>query len=152
MGQLPPARLIPGRPFLRCGVDFCGSFTLRSMLARGSPQYKTYVAVFVCFTTKAIHLDVVSSLTTAAFIATLERFTGRRGKPVEIFSGNGTNFIGTDKGLARFLQTGTAEAQNDAISSHLSKQGIQWSFMPPAAPHFGGLWEAGALGDLSNIT
>ena len=39
---------------------------------------KSYVAVFVCFSSKAIHLELVSDLTTDAFMASLKRFIARR--------------------------------------------------------------------------
>ena len=44
--------------------------------------------------TKAVHIEVVSDLTTEAFIGALKRFTARRGKPSNIYSDNATNFVG----------------------------------------------------------
>lgn len=58
---------------------------------------KGYVAVFVCFSTKALHLEIVSSLTTEAFLAALSRFTARRGLCARLVSDNGTNFVGASR-------------------------------------------------------
>ena len=59
MGSLLADRFVTHRPFLISGIDFCGPF-LTTHLARGNPLYKTYVAVYVCFSSKAIHLELVS--------------------------------------------------------------------------------------------
>ena len=116
---------------------------MRVLKGRGQKQFKSYVAVFVCFTTRAIHLELVTSLSTSAFIAALRRFMGRRGQPAEIRSDCGTNFVGTRKEL-RELQAFLTHPDNDeAFSNSLSKNGVKWSLNPPSAPHFGGIWEAG---------
>lgn len=71
---------------------------------RGRKTHKTYVALFICFSTKAIHLEAVNELSTAAFLAALRRFIGRRGRPRTIYSDNGTNFIGADRELREVYQ------------------------------------------------
>jgi len=69
----------------------------------GPPRSKTitkgYIAIFVCFVTKAVHTDVVTILTTEAFLAALRRFNALRGKPWTIFPDNVTNFQGAANGL-----------------------------------------------------
>ena len=52
------------------------------------------------FATKAVYLEVVSDLTSAAFIGALKRFVGRRGCPEKIYSDNAANFIGTSNSLS----------------------------------------------------
>lgn len=107
------------------------------------------MCIFVCFCTKAVHLELVSSLTTEAFLATLKRFIARRGKPSDIFSDNGTNFVGAVKEMRevkRFL-LGT----EDFLKSNLRNEQIEWHFMPPRSPNFGGLWEAGVKSVKSHI-
>ncbi|XP_048004299.1 uncharacterized protein LOC125240447 [Leguminivora glycinivorella] len=63
MGALPSARVTPGRAFIRSGVDYAGPINLRTTKGRGHRSYKGYVCLFVCMVTKAIHLEVVSDLT-----------------------------------------------------------------------------------------
>ena len=95
--------------------------------------------MFVCFSTKACHLEAVSDLTTDAFIAALRRFVSRRGKPAVIQSDNGTNFVGADKELRTLLAQENSQTQ---LVEAMATQGITWKFIPPGSPHFGGLWEA----------
>ena len=92
MGQLPSARVTPSLPFSVCGVDYAGPFLLKKGHTRKLVIVKAYHAVFVCFSTKAAHLEVVSDLTTEAFRACLRSFVSRRGLPAHIHSDNGGNF------------------------------------------------------------
>ena len=79
MGDLPPDRAREARPFLKVGSDFAGPFSIKSSRLRGSRIQKAYLCVFVCFSTKAVHLEVVSDMSTDAFLAAFSRFTARRG-------------------------------------------------------------------------
>lgn len=143
MGDLPDARVIPSRPFLRCGIDFGGPIIIRESLRRKAQTSKAYFCLFCCMATKAVHLEVVSHLSTEAFLAALQRFVSRRGLCAELFSDNGTNFVGAARHL-REVQTFLNSSDNqDTLSSLLAPDGITWHFNPPSAPHFGGLWEAG---------
>lgn len=63
---------------------------------RGDKSSKAFIAVFVCMSIKAVHLDVVSDYTAEAFLAALRRFTARRGLCEIIYSDCGTNFVGAD--------------------------------------------------------
>ncbi|UYV82947.1 hypothetical protein LAZ67_22001474 [Cordylochernes scorpioides] len=136
MGELPLERVVPSRPFQRVGVDLAGPIITKPMLKRSKILFKTYIVLFICFTTKAIHLEVVSDLTAEAFIATLRRFTSRRGLPSDIFSDNASNFKLANRVLLDFYR------ELD-IQNFCAQRGIRWHFIPPSAPHFGGLWEAG---------
>lgn len=100
------------------------------------------VAIFICLATKAIHIEVVSDLTSEAFIAALKRMIGRRGAVTHLFSDNGTNFVGANK-IFRAEYQAFKRKYNDEMTTELTKLGTEWHFIPPSAPHFGGLWEAG---------
>jgi len=126
------------RPFARTGVDFCGPIHIRSGM-RKVQSIKGYIAVFVCFVTRAIHLELVSDLTTSAFMADLFRFMSRRGQCAHIYSDNGTNFAGAEKELTSYFKIVSGKR---SIQETVADHGIQWHFIPPVAPHFGGLWEA----------
>ncbi|XP_075150747.1 uncharacterized protein LOC142224855 [Haematobia irritans] len=94
MAPLPPERTVLDRPFTTTGVDYAGPFEVKSFTGRYCRITKGYVCVFVCFATRAIHLEAVSDLSTAGFLAAFHRFFARRGCPATIFSDNGTNFVG----------------------------------------------------------
>nr|CAI5827413.1 unnamed protein product [Callosobruchus analis] len=123
MGDLPRDKITPTSPFLNTGVDYAGPFTIRIRKGRGSKTEKCYVAVFVCFSTKAIHLELVSSLSSDAFLNCLRRFIARRGKPNKIYSDNGTNFVGAKRELTRFLNCNTIQFQR-----FCADDGIMWYF------------------------
>nr|CAH7725344.1 unnamed protein product [Callosobruchus chinensis] len=141
MGDLPATRITPSFPFQVTGVDYAGPVVLKDKKGRGSKDVKAYVSLFICFSTKAIHLELVSNLSTECFISALRRFIARRGKPSRMMSDNGKNFLGARNelhDLGKFLHD-----YNDKIVEAVALEGIEWSFIPPYSPHFGGLWESG---------
>lgn len=140
MGELPEARVTPSRPFLKTGVDYFGPVYVR--IAPRRTTMKAYVAIFICMCTKAVHLELVTDLSTDRFLQALRRFVSRRGLCSDIYSDNGTNFVGAWNKLKELFEKMKREDYHDTISKECSKYGIQWHFNPPSAPHFGGLWEA----------
>lgn len=143
MGELPKSRVqTPIRPFYSTGVDYCGPVLVKMTKRKGSTPNKCYIAIFVCFSTKALHLELVEDLTTNSFIAALRRFMSRRGKPKDIFSDNGTNFVGAHRELQELVELWKTEEFQKELSTTLSQNAITWHFQPPRAPHFGGLWES----------
>ncbi|CAK9806969.1 hypothetical protein ANTQUA_LOCUS5085 [Anthophora quadrimaculata] len=142
MGNLPKDRVVATRPFQITGIDYCGPFSIKEKKYRNTKRIKVYVAVFICFVTKAVHLELVSELSTEAFIATLKRFFSRRGYANTLYSDNATNFVGAKNKLQEVQAFLESEQQQRGITEYLSTKGISWHFSPPRSPHFGGLWEA----------
>ena len=140
MGNLPLPRVNRSDVFYHVGIDYAGPIKIRSSPGRGFKALKGYIAVFVCFSTKAIHLEAVSSLETQQFLHAFKRFVSRRGLCKHVYSDCGTNFVGADSEIQKFFKMNSA--QNQEIVKNLSDMKIEWHFNPPAAPHFGGLWEA----------
>jgi len=103
MANLPRERVTVERPFARTGIEFCEPIHIKSGVRRVI-SIKSYIAVFVCLVTRAIHLELVSNLSTGAFLATLHRFMSRRGMCSHIYSDNGTNFVGANKDLTDMFQ------------------------------------------------
>lgn len=138
MAELPASRVNAARPFSVTGVDYWGPISLKPPHRRAAP-IKAYVAVFVCFATKAVHLELVADLSTAKFIEALRRFVSRRGLCAEIHSDNGRNFVGAANELRQLVHS---KSHQDSIVQECADNGIRWHFNPPKASHFGGLWEA----------
>ncbi|XP_026745741.1 uncharacterized protein LOC113507087 [Trichoplusia ni] len=140
MGDLPLERVTPTRPFLHSGVDFAGPLQTLVSKGRGNKTRKTYVAIFICMSTKAIHLELVGDLTSEAFIGAFRRFVARRGKCSHLWCDNGKNFVGANRELHDLWN----EAQmTGEVTSTLATDGTQFHFIPAYSPNFGGLWEAG---------
>ena len=142
MGQLPAERVTPDLIFNRVGVDYAGPLQLKLGSVRKPTIVNSYVCVFVSLSVRAVHLELVSDLTTDSFIACLRRFISRRGKPTLICSDHGTNFVGAANELKELVDFLKSQQVQGDISAFCSVQKIQWRFIPEHAPHFGGLWEA----------
>ncbi|XP_071576788.1 uncharacterized protein [Temnothorax nylanderi] len=142
MGNLPPVRIREAIPFANTGIDFCGPFYIKEKKHRNRTRIKVYICVFVCMSIKAVHLEVVSDLSSDGFIAALRRFSARRGLPEHVYSDNGTNFVGANNQLKELYVLLNSEEHKNLITRYASERRITWHFIPPAAPHFGGLWEA----------
>ena len=104
MGQLPIERVTPDAIFSKTGVDYAGPVYIKQGYTRKPVVLKAYVCVFVSLSVKAVHLELVSDLTSESFIACLRRFISRRGKPTLIWSDHGTNFVGAKRVLQELFE------------------------------------------------
>ena len=71
MGQLPMERVTPDLVFENVGIDYAGPVYVKYGYVRKPKIVKAYVCIFVSLTVKAVHLELVSDLTTDAFISAL---------------------------------------------------------------------------------
>lgn len=142
MGDLPSIRVRKALPFAHTGVDFCGPFHIKERKHRNRARIKVYVCIFICMSIKAVHLEVVSDLSSDGFLAALRRFVARRGVPTHVYSDNGTNFIGANNQLKELYVLFHSEKHKELVERFSSERCITWHFIPSIAPHFEGLWEA----------
>lgn len=140
MCDLPKSRITPSKPFTHTGVDYAGPFQIIEKGGRHKTYIKAYIAVFVCFATKANHLEVVHDLSTESFLEVFENFIARRGIPTHMYSDNGTNFVGASGKLNEVYSF--IKENSDNLGTYALNKGFEWHFIPPRAPHFGGIWEA----------
>ncbi|XP_022835967.1 uncharacterized protein LOC111363382 [Spodoptera litura] len=141
MGNLPKERITPSRPFSHTGIDFTGHVDVKINKGRGIKTCKGYIAIFICMCTKAVHIELVSDLSTPTFIAALKRMCARRGTPNHIYSDNGTNFVGAAKILKEEFQLFKTMLSPEFFKEINNLQ-IEWHFNAPSWPSAGGLWEA----------
>lgn len=134
MGQLPTDRVTPFvRPFTYSGIDYFGPV----FVTIGRRREKRWVALMTCMTTRAVHLELASDLSTDACIICLRNFINLRGVPKQIRSDNGTNFVGA----SRELRDAVDMLDHAAIQRELSVNRIEWLFNCPSHPQAGGCWE-----------
>ncbi|XP_035233801.1 uncharacterized protein LOC118205619 [Stegodyphus dumicola] len=103
---------------------------------------KTWIVLFTCAVYRAIHLELLTSLSTDNFLLAFRRFIARRGRPEIVYTDNGSNFIGTNS-LLKMIDW------DKLIKNHVVNR-IKWKFIPPASPWWGGFWER-MIGLMKNI-
>jgi hypothetical protein len=99
--------------------------------------------------TKAIHLELVSDLTTEAFLDAFTRSILRSGKNSNVCSDNGTAFLGVNNELNNIYELLRSPVRQQGQRDCAIMDGTKWNFNPPHAPRFKGIWEAGK--NLSSI-
>ena len=136
MADLPPERTSADAPFTNRGVDLFGPFYVKE----GRRRIVRFVALFTCFSSRAIHLEAVCNLSSDSFILSLRRFLARRGPMASLRSDNGSNFVGAANEFRNLYN----EMDHTKISKFLSDQRcewIRWERNVPYASHTGGVWE-----------
>ncbi|XP_062533183.1 uncharacterized protein LOC134202151 [Armigeres subalbatus] len=128
MGDLPAVRVHQTYPSQNVGIDYAGLFTFEQRIP-DEPYW-------------AVHLELVNSLTTEAFIACLRRFIGRRGKPSNVYCDNAQTFVGAHRELEELRRRFVSQQHREAVSNTFAEDGIHFHFIPPRSPNFGGIWEA----------
>lgn len=142
MGSLPRQRVTASRPFQIVGIDYAGPLDVKNSRIRRALVSKGYVCIFVCFTTKAIHLELASDLSSNTFLACFKRFISRRGMPTEAFCDNGGAFRGASNQLLDLYKLCSSTDHQTFVHNYCSEQGIKFHFVPSYSPVFAGLAEA----------
>lgn len=143
MGSLPKERVCVARPFERVGIDYAGPFTLKFARVRKPVHCKGYVLLFICFVTKAVHIELASNLTTDNFLNCLKRFIARRNKPSQIFCDNASTYKCANTQLQELYKLQNSDNHRALVHNYTSDQGIEFKFVPAYSPVFAGVWEAG---------
>lgn len=138
MVPLVPSRVTTSRPFSHISLDYCGPFEVKRSPGRCKTLVKIYVAVFICMATRAIHLQVVEDLTTAAFIDAYLQMAARRGHSTSITSDNAKCFIGAKRKFDEVLKI----FRESSVHRTFATRGIEWHFIMPRSPAQGGSHEA----------
>jgi hypothetical protein len=122
MADFPSERLIPYEaPFTYTRIDLFCPFLVK----RGRSTEKVYGCIFVCFNSRAIHIEDASSLEDDVFIQVLRRFISNRGCPKMIWSDNGTNFTGAEKELRQSI----CNWKKETIENERRSKEIEWEIL-----------------------
>ena len=95
--------------------------SLRNVHIKGQSLSLIHTYVFICKITKAIRLELVSELSTAA----LHRFISRGGCPSKVISDKGTNFKGATKHIKELIKL----CRDERVQNFCSMKDIQWSLL-----------------------
>lgn len=133
IAPLPRDRVTEAQPFEVTGVDFAGP-----LLVKGErTMHKSYVTLFTCAVTRAVHLELVRDMSTESFLMALRRFISRRGIPRVIYSDNAMSFKRANKELSQLWKS----MRNPAALDFISDARIEWKFIVERAPWWGGFYE-----------
>lgn len=136
MADLPGERLQVAPPFTYVGVDVFEPWDVVSRRTRGGhTNSKRWAVMFSCMSSRAVHIELIESMSASSFINALRRFFATRGPAKQIRSDCGTNFVGASRELG-MESTGFKE-----VERYLNTQSCTWVFNPPHASHMGGAWE-----------
>ena len=114
------------------GIDFTGAMYVKKEGV--VDEFKVYVCLFTCASTRAIHLEVVTDLTETTFLQAFQRFAARRSLPRLVISDNASTYTAAAKELNKLFQSIT-------LKTALIHKGTTWQFIPKRAPWYGGFWE-----------
>ena len=127
MADLPPERILKTKPFEITGIDYTGAIPVK----HSNEIIKAYIVLFTCFVCRALHLEVVTSLSEYDFINAYNKFCARRGYPRIVYSDNASYFLSASKTLKSMANN------NKFISDYR----VEWRFITPRAPWQAGVWE-----------
>ena len=132
MGDLPNSRIAAhNKPFFHTGCDYFGPITYRE----GRSDKKAWGLLFSCMASRAVHVELVTSLDLSSFILAFSRFVDVRGPVSGFHSDNGSTFKAAAHILPDLLSS-------DDLQSFFRQKGISWEFIPPYSPAQRGAWES----------
>ncbi|KAI7789378.1 hypothetical protein IRJ41_019889 [Triplophysa rosa] len=135
MADLPSDRLTPEPPFTTVGLDVFGPWSIMTRRTRGGcAESKRWAVLFTCMSTRAVHIELIETMSMDSFINALRRFFSVRGPAKLLRSDRGTNFVGACKQL-------DINTDESTVRKYLQEKGCSWVFNPPHASHMGGSWE-----------
>ena len=147
MGNVPVECITASPPFYHTAVDYAGPFTLKSSAISRCKHYKAWIAVYVCMSTGACHIDTVSGLDARSFLSSFQKFVARRGLPHTMRSDNAGAFI-KGKKLTELdaheysLAMKGAKEGSRQLLEFAAENKVIWKFAPARSPHHNGKVES----------
>ena len=128
---LPAARVSLSKPFIHTGIDYTGHFFVKDM---NGNQIKSYILLFTCMCTRAIHLELVFSLNVEDFVMAFVRFSNRFGLPKVVYTDNARTFSAGCSLLSNLITC-------DYFKQQFSKYDLSHKTIPVYSPWMGSCWE-----------
>ncbi|GFS62839.1 integrase catalytic domain-containing protein [Trichonephila inaurata madagascariensis] len=120
--------------FSVCGLDFAGPLYVNNF---GELQ-KSYIILFTCGVTRALHLELVSDMTTNSFLLAFRRFLARRGSCKVTYRVTMPKHSWKAKkeieNLSRILS-------QSVVQNFITKERIFWKNIIERSPRWGGFYE-----------
>ncbi|XP_020611021.1 uncharacterized protein LOC110049558 [Orbicella faveolata] len=113
---LPEYRMEGSRPFEVTEVEFAGPLTYK---VGKKEEGKCYVIIFICASSRAVHLEVARTQTADEFKNKLNAFISRRTRPRIIISDNAKVF----KATADWVKT---VRKSEKLQNYLAREKIRW--------------------------
>ena len=135
MAPLPRERIAIEEPFTNVGVDYTGELKIK-MSQKSTKIIPSYLAIFTCMTTRAIHIEVVLSNTTEDFIMAFKRMVSTRGNPRKVFSDNALYFKRANQEILE-----TVLKNNKDIEKLEDQYKFKWYFSVEYHSAGSGVWE-----------
>ncbi|XP_064470062.1 uncharacterized protein LOC135384806 [Ornithodoros turicata] len=133
MAPLPRDRVTKDEPFSVVGVDFAGPLYYKG----ATTDCKSYIVVFTCAITRAVHLEIVTDLSTATFLLAFRRFVSRRGVCHTVYSDNALTFKRASKDLRQLWSS----LRSEEAKNYFSSIRLHWKFIVEKAAWWGGFYE-----------
>ena len=122
-------------PFSRVGVDFTGPLLVKGLEGE---MVKSYIALFTCCISRAVHLELVGDLGVPSFLRCFRRFKARRGTPVLMISDNAKTFKTTGKNLKQLYNHPEVRGE---LKPKKVEWKLEWKFILERAPNWGRFYE-----------
>ena len=121
--DLPKFRMDFDYEFCNTGVDFAGSLYFKDMYGKNDQMFKSYICLFACTTTRNVHLELAPSMDASDVIKALVWFLSRR------------------RCIKMFISDNFSSFKSDEVSKFLLLHNIDWKFILPLSPWWGGFYE-----------
>ncbi|MEW8544134.1 MAG: hypothetical protein AB2693_11425, partial [Candidatus Thiodiazotropha sp.] len=134
MPPLPTKRVSQSAPFSYSGVDYFGPLYIKTK----TETKKVWICLYTCLVTRAIHLELMSDMSTEQFLLGFRRFLARHGMPEEIISDNASQFKLASDAIDKIWRQILLE---EDVLTYSANENIKWRYIIELAPWMGGYYE-----------
>ena len=133
--DLPDMRVADAPPFTFTVLDFTWPLYITSSKEGQSNEIaQTYICLYTCASTRAIHLELLRDLSVKSFLQSFRRFASRRGLPSTLLSHNAKTFKAGCKEVKTIVRS-------HEVQRYLSSNRVTWKFIVERPPWWGGFWQ-----------